>query len=69
MTTFDPDTLEQNVEVLRKIRREFAGTMALNCYVIETGKIAVGDEVELLPHPDPLPGKRGEGSSDAITSI
>ena len=51
MTTFDPDTQAQDVEILKKIRREFAGTMALNCYVIKPGGIAVGDEVELLPSP------------------
>jgi MOSC domain-containing protein len=48
MTTFDPDTLVQDVDVLRKIRREFAGLVALNCYVIKPGKLAVGDPVELV---------------------
>jgi MOSC domain-containing protein len=48
MTTFDPDTQEQDVDVLRKIRREFAGLLALNCYVIKPGKLAVGDPVELV---------------------
>ncbi len=48
MTTFDPDTQEQDVDVLRKIRREFAGTLALNCYVIKPGKLAVGDPVTLI---------------------
>ena len=33
MTTFDPDTMEQDTSVLRRIHREFGGTMALNCYV------------------------------------
>jgi uncharacterized protein YcbX len=48
MTTFDPDTQAQDVDVLRKIRREFAGLLALNCYVIKPGKLAVGDPVELV---------------------
>lgn len=48
MTTFDPDTQAQDVEVLQKIRREFAGTLALNCYVIKPGKLAVGDPVTLI---------------------
>ena len=48
MTTFDPDTQKQDVEVLLKIRREFAGTLALNCYVIKPGKLAVGDPVTLI---------------------
>ena len=48
MTTFDPDTQEQNVDVLLKIRREFAGLLALNCSVIQPGKLAVGDPVTLI---------------------
>jgi uncharacterized protein YcbX len=47
MTTFDPDTLAQDVEVLKRIHREFGGTMALNCYVVKGGTLAVGDTVEL----------------------
>jgi uncharacterized protein YcbX len=49
MTTFDPDTQEQDVDVLRKIRRQFGGRLALNAQVLEGGTIAVGDRVELLP--------------------
>jgi uncharacterized protein YcbX len=48
MTTFDPDTLEQDREVLADIRRRFAGTLALNCRVLAPGTIAVGDPVELV---------------------
>jgi len=48
MTTFDPDTLEQDVDVLQKIRREFGGTLALNARVVTPGTLAVGDPVELL---------------------
>ena len=48
ITTWDPATGEQDVDVLRRIRREFAGTMALNAWVIEPGPIAVGDPVELV---------------------
>ena len=48
MTTFDPDTQVQDVEVLRKIRREFGGKLALNARVLEAGVVAVGDPVELL---------------------
>ena len=49
MTTFDPDTLEQDVSVLRRIYEEFDGTMALDCEVMEEGRIAIDDPVELLP--------------------
>ena len=48
MTTFDPDTQEQDREVLRDIRQRFAGKLALNAFVVEPGRIAVGDGVTLL---------------------
>jgi hypothetical protein len=48
MTTFDPDTLEQDQGVLRRIVDEFDGRFALDCYVIEPGRIAVGDPFEVL---------------------
>lgn len=51
MTTFDPDTLEQDVGVLRKIVRELDGTLALNCAVLQPGELRVGDPVELLDEP------------------
>jgi uncharacterized protein YcbX len=47
-TTFDPDTLEQDPRVLRRIYAEFGGTLALNARVLDEGTIAVGDPVELL---------------------
>jgi hypothetical protein len=48
MTTFDPDTLEQDPAVLRRIVDQFDGKTALDCAVLEPGPIAVGDAVELL---------------------
>jgi len=48
MTTFDPDTQAQDVEVLRDINRRFDGTLALNAFVIEPGTVRVGDRVSLL---------------------
>ena len=48
MTTLDPDTREQDLSVLRKIRKEFGGTMALDCAVIQGGRITLGDSVTLL---------------------
>lgn len=48
MTTFDPDTLEHDPNVLRRIVDEFEGKTALDCDVLEPGRIAVGDPVELL---------------------
>ena len=49
MTTFDPDTLKQDRQVLRDIAQKFGGKLALNCYVIRGGEIRVGDQVELVP--------------------
>ena len=49
MTTFDPDTLKQDRQVLTDIVRRFEGTLALNCYVIQGGEIRIGDAVELVP--------------------
>ena len=48
MTTFDPDTLVQDPQVLRQIVRKFGGQLALNCYVIRGGEIRVDDTVELV---------------------
>jgi len=48
VTTYDPDTVEQRVDVLRDIRRRFAGKLALNAWVLRGGDVRAGDAVELL---------------------
>ena len=48
MTTFDPDTLEQDPSVLRDIVQRFDGALALNASVLSPGEIAVGARVELV---------------------
>jgi hypothetical protein len=48
MTTYDPDTQAQDPRVLRRIVREFGGTMALDCAVVAGGPVHVGDPVVLL---------------------
>ena len=48
MTTWDPDTLVQDVEVLKRIRRELDGRIALDCEVESPGRLRVGDPVTLL---------------------
>ena len=45
MTTYDPDTLEQNHDVLRHIVHDLDGMVALDCRALTDGTIAVGDEV------------------------
>jgi uncharacterized protein YcbX len=48
MTTFDPDTLAQDVDVLRDIRGRFGGRIALNAAVLVPGRIRVRDAAEVL---------------------
>jgi uncharacterized protein YcbX len=47
MTTFDPETAEQDVEVLLRIHRELDGLLALDSEVVRPGDVEVGDRVEL----------------------
>lgn len=54
MTTYDPDTQEQDPRVFQRIVQEFGGSMALDCWVIRGGRIRVGDAVELAER-DALP--------------
>jgi len=55
MTTWDPDTAVQDVEVLQRIRREFGGKIALNAWVARPGRLAVGDPVTRLDAFDGAP--------------
>jgi uncharacterized protein YcbX len=48
MTTFDPDSGQQDLGVLRRIQKEFNGRLGLNSYVVAPGRISVGDPVELF---------------------
>jgi uncharacterized protein YcbX len=45
MTTFDPDTLAQDVGVLRSIVERFDGRLALNAHVVKGGLLREGDDV------------------------
>jgi uncharacterized protein YcbX len=47
MTTYDPDTNEQDPGVLRDIVRRFAGRLCLNARVVRPGTVAEGDSVDL----------------------
>ena len=47
MTTFDPDTAEQTLDVLIQINQRFDSLMALNCEVVSPGRIRIGDRVEV----------------------
>jgi len=48
MTTYDPDTLQQDHGVLKDIVKRFGGELALNCGVEQGGAIEVNQEVQLL---------------------
>ncbi len=50
MTTFDPDSLRQDLGVLRKIVREAEGKLALDCAVASRGILSVGDTISLRPN-------------------
>jgi uncharacterized protein len=47
MTTFDPDTLHQDLRVLRKIVKEASGKLALDCAVAAPGVLREGDPIIL----------------------
>lgn len=48
MTTYHPDTQQQDLDVLRRIVRELDGKIALNCSVVAPGTIRIGDTVEFV---------------------
>ena len=68
MTTFDPDTLEQNHHVLKEIVQKFGGELALNCYVIHGGEIHVGDAVQLLADDEGEMNREPLAKSPALTT-
>lgn len=47
MTTYDPDTQKQDLNVLRRIVKELGGRMALDCSVVSGGSLEVGAPVVL----------------------
>jgi uncharacterized protein YcbX len=49
VTTIDPDTGEQDLDVLRRIRDVFGGEVALNAWAIRPGSVQVGDAVRIIP--------------------
>src|SRR3569623_3574954 len=48
MTTFDPDTAKQDVDVLLRIHRELDGVLALDSEVVRPGLVKLGDTVEIV---------------------
>jgi uncharacterized protein YcbX len=62
MTTFDPDTLEQDPMVLLRVVRSFDGRVALDCWVEQPGDVRVGDRVEVVELPEHAGPPAGNGS-------
>ena len=52
MTTYDPDTLAQDPDVLKSIVRRFDGRLALNAAVVVGGRLRERDAVQVLPPAD-----------------
>lgn len=48
MTTYDPDTQQQDVQVLHRIVKELDGTFALDCSIVTPGHIKLGDPAEVV---------------------
>lgn len=46
ITTIDPDTIEVDLDVLKRIRSELDGVLGVYCSVVEPGVVALGDPVE-----------------------
>ena len=48
ITAYDPDTLAEDTQITQSIYERFDGKLALNCFILESGEIAVGDEAFLV---------------------
>jgi hypothetical protein len=48
MTTYDPDTIEQDPHVLRDLVRRFGGQLCLNATVTRAGRVEEGEVVDLV---------------------
>ena len=47
MTTYDPDTVEQDNGILRDIVRRFEGRLCLNALVTRKGSVRESDPIEI----------------------
>lgn len=59
VTSIDPDTGEQDLDVFRRIRSVFGGRLALNSWVIRPGTVQVGDRVEIVSTTEQPPSLGG----------
>jgi uncharacterized protein YcbX len=63
MTTYDPDTVEQDSDVLRDIVRRFDGRLCLNAHVIKAGCVRTGDPVEVQTTSTSITETAAQGST------
>jgi uncharacterized protein YcbX len=49
VTSINPDTGAQDLDVFRRIRKDFGNQLALNCWVIRPGLVRAGDDARLVP--------------------
>jgi uncharacterized protein YcbX len=47
ITTIDPDTIDVDLDVLKRARAELGGNMGVYCEVVEAGAVEVGDVVDI----------------------
>jgi uncharacterized protein len=59
VTTIDPDTGAQDLDVLRRIHRQFDGVLALDCWVARPGTVRLGDPVEYVAEALEPPARGG----------
>jgi uncharacterized protein YcbX len=48
ITTIDPDTIEVDLDVLKRTNDELGGVMGVYCTVVEPAMVSVGDEVRVM---------------------
>ena len=48
ITTIDPDSIQVDLEVLKRTRAELGGMMGVYCTVVDPGPVSVGDEVMVV---------------------
>ncbi len=58
VTSIDPDTGRQDLDVFRRIRDVFGNELALNSWVVRAGTVKIGDVVRVVPLHGP-PGRIG----------
>lgn len=66
VTTYDPDTVQRDGEVLRDIHRRFGGLLALNTAVLRPGSTRVDDPVRLLSADETDAVRRERGSATRL---